>query len=149
MKKVLGALALSMSMAVSAENWVRVSDAEDGTRMLVESDSWVINKDKTDENSPWYIAAQFRFVTDSRYGKVFLYVTKAESCDKGRGELVQREYENEKWTTVGKTWFESTGPKMYDQGGKALCDIFAQRARELRENKAKQNPAKLGVTPNV
>lgn len=149
MKKVLGALALSLSMAASAENWVMVTDADNGTRMLVESDSWVIQKDKTDVNSPYYIAAMFRFISDSKYGDPFLYITKADSCGKGRGELVMREYENEKWVTIDKKWFEVTGPKMYDQAGKALCEIFQVRAREYQENKKPAASSSNGVKPNV
>jgi hypothetical protein len=149
MKKVLGALALSMSMAASAENWVAVMDATDGTRMLVDSDSWIVGKDDKNPNSPYYAMAMFKFAGEGKIGDSFVYVTEVKSCDKGRGELVYRARNGDKWETKATYWFEADGHKMYDAGGKALCDIFWVRAREMKEDKAKKNPAKLGSMPNV
>lgn len=149
MKKVLGILALSMSMAASAENWIGIMDATDGTRMLVDSDSWIVDKDDQNKNSPYYLVALFKFAGEGKIGESFIYVTEAKSCDKGRGELMYRTRVGDKWETKATYWFESDGHKMYDAGGKALCDIFTVRAREMKERKAKQNPTKMSITPNV
>ena len=140
MKKMIGVLALAFmaSMAMASETWMSVIDADDGTRMLIDAESYMISRDKEDANSPVYLGAKFRYVVPGSGPETpFVLVTDATTCMKGQGELIYRTRKNDSWVTAGRYWWSTDGTKMYDTAGKTLCAVLKAK---LEKTKSKSNP---------
>lgn len=123
MKRILLALSLSCAViAAHAENWTMVQESDNGSRLLVDIDSYR-NNTKGDDGTI-FVAAMFRFFSNGEAGSPFLYITEADSCKRMNGTLYSRKWENGKWVTTDKFWWSKNGSKMYDSAGELLCDVY-------------------------
>jgi hypothetical protein len=137
MKKLFISLLSIVAISVSAqENWVIVEDSTDGqTRLIVNSESFTANKDKTVKDSPIQIGAMFRTFNDGVLSE-FVMITNVESCKNNGGEITVRKLDEGKWKTTGKFFWVTTGKRLYDSAGQALCIILEVRLDEQRGKKA-------------
>jgi hypothetical protein len=123
MKKILLALSLSCAVvAAQAESWILVQEADTGSRLLVDVDSY--QRNIKGEDGTMFVGALFRFFDKGEAGEPFAFLVEAESCKSMNGSLTSRKWNGSKWVTTEKYWWSKDGNKMYDAGGTLLCGAY-------------------------
>ena len=128
-KPLIVSCLLTLGSLANATNIVMVSETNDGTRLVVDSDSFIIQKD----NNISFIGAQFAYVTEGEFSTPFAFVTEVNACRNRNGLIHYRVLENNAWVTRNKYFWSSAGTKMFDRAGESLCDILDVRVREYKE----------------
>jgi len=128
MKKIILAAALAVSFAAHAESWVMVQEAENGARLLVDVDKFVANKDTMANGPEIYLAAPFKYFMNGKSTDAVAFVIDRETCKMREGPLVKRTWDGKAWVTVETYWWSSSGTKMYDSAGQALCELYRIRS---------------------
>jgi hypothetical protein len=134
MKKLFTSALLLVTMAASATNWQAIQDSDDGSRLLMDSDSYA--EGKADDGTAT-LAGKFRYFVSGEMRPEAAYVVFTDSCKAGNGLLFMRTYDGEKWVTANKYWWAKNGSKMYDVIGNFLCDVH--KLREALPTKSKSN----------
>jgi hypothetical protein len=143
MKKLIVSALAAMMFAIpaKAEDWVMVMEADVGTRLLVDFDSFGVQK-WPDATSPKkqniWLSAKFIYYGKDGANPAFVYTTKYDSCKSGNGELVHQEWNGTAFANKNRYWWSTEGLKMYDAGGLALCAL-ARAAADATNTKSKLN----------
>lgn len=127
LKKFLASTLLTVSLAANANNWIMVQEADNGNRLIVDIETFMVTKG--DDNTP-LVAAIFSYVEDGKLGEPFAFVTDLKSCTTRNGLIHHRMYDGVKWNTVQRYFWSKNGRKMYDAGGMALCDMLEVKVRQ-------------------
>lgn len=143
MKKLIIAASMVLSFfAHSEENWTLVSTSVDLTnKLMVDSGTFGVVRDHLNPVSPRYLVAKFKIIGRNDIG-VRIYLVKAADCNKGKGELWQRQHKGYGWVTTENYIWTLTGDQFSDQAGQTLCSILGVRLRELE--RANAAPPTLG-----
>lgn len=134
MKNIFRSIVVSglctIALTASAANWVKLSEADDGDRLLIDLDTFTANTD----GGQAFIGAIFQVAKGDGSGLIdpTAMVIPMQSCASKGGMIQQRTYDQQKsqWVTKKIFYWSSDGNRFYDFSGVALCTMLKLRMEE-------------------
>ena len=137
---------LAITTTANAENWQLLTDAENGTRLVVDTDSIMLTpyNDVKGEKSI-AVSAKMAYI-DSQESLQFISGIDGNECVyKGAGTIVNIFPDK---TKNGYFW-SLKGSKLFDAQGSWLCEYLVRYADQVDKQKNKQPATKQQQKPKI
>jgi len=128
-KSIIATSLIAFSCSSFAEEYIFVSEAEDGTKLILDAESVIVKKNDADKVT--YVAGMFLYPLPKVETVPFVITVPVKDCDKGIGALYHLEKSEKTWKLIEKQNWSAKGTTMYDHAAIVLCAIRQEKIKGI------------------